>query len=984
MPGQPNACQRFVVEAREHLARMTSAIMALERGDEGYADHLEELLRATHSLKGGAGFSGLSKVERLAHSMETAVENIRDGSTAPTHDVVDVLLFALDRVGALVDDAEHSEGADISEPLERLRPITTANVRSSVAQLRTTAPQQIATKTAAPIVRLAAAPAEFPISERVLDPRKPHAGFLYGIKLDWFQCERGFDLPPLEVARRLERAGVVLDSRMELSGPTLLEDLPHPPLWYWAVVSSPLGPDQFAQQLDVPCAAIVRLESVVNGPRAQAAAAATRPRPATSPGSLRIPVNLIDRMMGLAGELVLVRNQATHATDLANAPARQLMRRLDAITNELQDAALRMRMQPVGTLFDRFPRVVRDVARQLGKQIDLEISGAEVELDKTIIELLADPLMHLVRNCCDHGIETPDQRVRAGKPPGGLIRLSARQERGQIVIEIRDNGRGLDREAIRRKALQQGVKRGEELDRLSERQLYDLILLSGFSTAAQVTELSGRGVGMDVVRTNLEQVGGVVEIDSAPGSGTVFSLRLPLTLAIMPCLLLQSGDERFVLPQRDVEEIVFLDPANRPARIESSNDEEVLRLRGRLLPVARLRETLGRRHPVDTATRVEIVQRYQNTNSSPEPCYVIVLKIGSHRFGLVVDGVLGGAEIVVKPLHTLLRPLGVYGGATILGDGGVALILSGEGIARHSGVAYRTYPEMELLPNAETSDAQALLLFRYGATELLATPLSAVRRVVMIARDRIQQLGDCEMVDVDGAAINVLRLDRFLGVSACPDGASLFLILPRNTAAPVGLLASEIVDTPTQSLNLDEQAYRADGVLGTAMIRGQIAMFLDIDRVVGMWQLARESPRPALPGSSGKRILLVEDTRFFRQLVASYLESDGYEVLTACNGSEGLALLATTAIDLVVSDIEMPEMDGLSLARRLRQIPTFERLPLLALTSLGSEAARAASRAAGFDAHDVKLDRGRFLAAVRELLTRGRAVSIVPGAASHV
>ncbi|HVP10805.1 MAG TPA: chemotaxis protein CheW [Phycisphaerae bacterium] len=983
---ESNARQRFAAEAKEHLARMISALMALERSEADPAAQVAELLRSTHSLKGDAGFSGLVNIEKLAHAMETAAENVRDGRVARSPEVIDSFLFAVDRISALVDDIGHSEEADISVPLERMQAVLTAGTPSAEAATSAETPQPKAAATEVTVVRSAAGSNEFPISHRVLEAWQRHSTFLYGVKFDWFQCEHACRLEPIEVARRMEQAGTVLDSRMELSGPPLREGSPIPPLLYWAIVSSALGPDQFARQLGIPCAAIVRLESVGNEPRAERRAAPpASPKPTAAASSLRIPVSLIDRMMGLAGELVLIRNQAKHSVCEVDTFRRQVIRRLDAITNELQDAALRMRMQPVGTLFDRFPRLVRDLARQLGKQIELEISGTEVELDKAILELLADPLTHLVRNCCDHGIEMPEDRVRLGKTPSGRITLKARQERGQILIQIRDDGRGLDREAIKRKALQQGVKRSDELDRLNDRQLYDLILLSGFSTATKVTDLSGRGVGMDVVRANLEQIGGVVEIDSTAGAGATFTLRLPLTLAIVPCLLLSSRDQRFAIPQRDVEEIVLLDPADGRFRVECGDDEELLRLRGRLLPVARLGEILGHRRPLTSAVRAEIITRQHGPEAAAPLAYVIVVKVGSQRFGLVVDALSGSEEIVVKPLHPLLRPLGVYSGTTILGDGSAALILSVEGLARHSGIAYRPQREEPAALPAAVQEAEqcAVLLFRCGAAELLAMSLDAVRRVVRIRPDQIERVGNRELVNVDGVAINVLRLDHFLNLSSCQARGMLFLIMPRHARAPVGLLASEIVDTPTQPLQLDDQAYRADGVLGSAMIRGQIAIVLDIYRLVEMWKLGYGAPRPALPAQVGKRILVVEDTQFFRQLTAGYLKSDGHDVAVAANGEEGVKMLAAEAFDLVVSDIEMPVMDGLAFARQVRQDSRYERLPMLALSSLSGDKDREAAIAAGFDAYEVKINRQTLLAKVGELLAQGRSTMISRGGPLH-
>lgn len=987
MATDPSQHQRFVVEAREHLATLTASIVALERGESDPTDHVNTILRATHSLKGGAGFSGLTKIEQLAHAMETAIENIRDGHVAASAGVIDTLLFALDRVSALVDDVEHSQAADISLSLERLQPLL------EVGTIPTGPPQEVivtllrqSTETTA-LAHLTATANEFPVSSQVLDAWKRHASFLYGVKLDWFDCERQLGIVPLEVVRRLEQVGTVLDSRMEPSGPSLTVGLPTPPLWLWTIVSSAMRPEQFAQALAIPCAAIVRLENVANNARDwQTKGPVSGAKPPATAGSLRIPVSLIDQMMSLAGELVLVRNQATRAAESTAAPQRQLLRRLDALTNEMQDAALRMRMQPVGTLFDRFPRLVRDLARQLGKQIDLEISGADVALDKTVLEMLADPLTHLVRNSCDHGIESPDQRLRAGKRPNGLIRLTARQERGQIIIQIQDDGKGLDREAIKRKALQEGIRQREELDQLGERQIYELILLSGFSTASQVTDLSGRGVGMDVVRTNLEQIGGVIELDSTFGEGTVCTLRLPLTLAILPCLLLSSDGRQFAIPQRDVDEVVMLKPGDAKVRIECAENEEVLRLRGQLVAVIRLGEVLRRREPFTPQTRAEMIARYHGGSAAPPKLsYVIIVRTSSQRFGILVEAVLGSEEIVVKPLHPLLRPLGVYGAATILGDGGVALILNGEGLARHAGIAQRTTrSESSRLP-VPTLPAETVkvLLFRYGPSELLAAPLSDVRRIVSIRPEQIERVGHRELVSVDGIPTSVVRLDRFLDLSACETAHSLFLILPAGATAPVAYLASEIVDTPNIHMQLDERAYRADGVLGSALVRGQIAIFLDLCRLMEMWRLENAPGPSALPGQIRKRILVVEDTQFFRRLIASYLESQGHEVVVAVNGSDGIEKLQATTFDLAVSDIEMPEMDGLAFARHVRRDARFDPMPLLALTSLSGEADKEKALASGFDAYEVKLHYQSFLDAVQALLTGGRPSAIVPGASFH-
>jgi two-component system chemotaxis sensor kinase CheA len=957
--------QRFVTEAREHLAVMSAAMIALERdgggqgGDRGDGAHplIEQLLRAAHSIKGGAGFTGRRNIQQLAHAFETAVECIRDGRVSRGPEAVDTLLAALDRITALVDDADRSDEADISEPLARLRGLT----EHGSTALATTA-----------------SPREFEMSERLRAAWPADSAFLYGVKLDWSQCERQLGMPPLAVIERLERAGRVLESRTRLSGPALAEGVPRPPFWCLGVVASSAPLEAFVKVLDIPCAVVVQLSQ-----KTPEAATPERPKPPTVetarqpvPTSLRVSVPLVDRMMALAGELVLVRNQALRSIDPVNSPPqRRLLRRLDSITDELQDAALRMRAQPVGTLFDRYPRLVRDLARQLGKQIEVRISGAEVELDKTIVELLADPLTHLIRNCCDHGIETPEQRLAAGKSPGGQIHLSARQERGQIVIEIRDDGRGIDVQAIKRKAVEHGVKRADELERMSDRQVFGMILLSGFSTAKQVTDLSGRGVGMDVVKTNLDQIGGVVEIDSGAGRGSVFTLRLPLTLAIMPCLLLGSDGQCYGVPQRDVEEIVLLGDANSRRRIERNHEGEVLRWRGRLLPVARVREMLARSGPFDAGALAEVAQRHECDGAATSRGYAAVVRLGSRRFVIAFDEVLGSENIVVKPLHPLLRPLGIYAATTILGDGRVALIFSGEGVARHSGILDRaTVETVESLPSStEGAVAEPVLLFRCGREELLAVRMDSVRRVVTISPDQIEHIGDRELINVGGAATNILRLDRLLRLSSCTDGSRMFLLLPRAQRAPLGLLISEIVDTPTLEWQLDSTAYQADGVLGSMMVRGgEIALVIDLERIAQIWEQVHRPARRLRPDRTAARILVVDDTQFFQKVVGEHLRGEGYDVKLVDDGRAALAALRAEPFDLVVSDIEMPVMDGHALARAVRGEESLKRIPLVALTTLDTPASRAAAAESGFDAYEVKLNRETLLETVGKLLELSR------------
>jgi two-component system, chemotaxis family, sensor kinase CheA len=857
------AVHEFVSEAKEHLANVVQDLLTLEqRPGEADAECLNRLLRAMHSIKGGAGFVGCRTIEQLAHSMENMLELLPRTGAGLDAAVVDTLLAGTDRIQALVDDAQRSNQADVDDIMQRLG-------------------------------QCLAEPAPAVADRPSVEPASP---------------------PP----------------------------------------SSP--------------SAVTAVGSTTSGGE-----------PSTGPdrsATVRIAVPLVDRLMTLAGELVLVRNQALRSIESGDAAIRPVLQRLDALTSQLQGAVTQTRMQPVGNLFARFPRTVRDMARQMGKSIELEMGGTEVELDKSVLELLSDPLTHLIRNCCDHGLETAEQRVRAGKQATGRIVLNARQQGGQICIEIRDDGRGIDAEQIRRKVLESGLRTAADLTRLSDKETLGLITLPGFSTACEVTDLSGRGVGMDVVKTNLDRLGGTLEIDSTPGQGTTFSLRVPLTLAIIPCLLVRVQDQCYAIPQKDLEELVCLHPQQGQARIESTLEQEVVRLRGRLLPLVRLSEVLEHPQPFDVQTREAIVRKHRSEAAT----LFAVVKVGERRFGLIVDEILKNEEIVVKPMHGLLKPLTCFSGATILGDGQVALILNMEGIVHHAGVRYGEHVEQEVADDRpQRGETAPVLLFRYGADEQFAVPLAMIRRLVRVDPERIERVGSREFLQVDGEATRLLRLDQVLPVSAAAPVHPLFLLLPKNIGRPLGLLATSIIDTDALPARIERDAFRADGVVGSAVLRGRMTMLLDLCR------LAQRSDQTDTTGMSSSasdarvrrsRILVIDDTEFFRELVRDYLEEAGYEAVSVADGAQAIRELEQSPFDLVVSDIEMPAMDGWTLAKTLRQRPEFARLPLLALTTLSSGADRDRAKSCGFDGYEVKLDRQQFLRTVAALL--GKQSEAVP------
>jgi two-component system chemotaxis sensor kinase CheA len=943
--------EEFVNQAREHLGALEQLLVAIERTDQQVAtrEALDACLRIVHSLKGDAGFLGLTAIRTLSDAMETALEAQRDSGNPLPPFFIENVLRARDRLASLVDDLENSNGADLGEIQTRLA-------------------SSLSNPEVEPRVGVAAGDLA---AER--EPSVPIA-----IDLEAWQRATGRSLVAL--FGDIERIGTLEERKLDLKPGDLGQRLPGGPILFRATLRTPLSSSevierlglagatgqmaQGAGQISVP--AIGTVSAIEHSPPTTAArrsAAIDEERSA----SLRIKVELLDRLMTLVSELTLLRNQSLLACADDDGPLRPIVQRLSAVTSSLQDTVLRTRMQPVSNLFGKFPRVVRDLGRQLGKQVDVAIVGRDVELDKTILEQLADPLTHLVRNSVDHGIETPASRIAAGKPATGQLTLAASHEDGQVRIEIRDDGRGIDPLAIRAKAIAMRLKTEAELDRMSTRELYSLILLPGFSTASQVTDVSGRGVGMDVVRTNIELLEGSLSIDSQPGVGTAMIIRLPLTLAIIPCLIVVVAGERYAIPQRELEEVVCIHPGLK-GRIEEANDTEFYRLRDRLLPIIRLSEVFERRRPFTPLVRAEIVGRYAEFNRAPTRSqYFVVVRQEEKRFGLLVDDIGGTEEIVVKPMNTALRRVGIFSGATIMGDGRVALIANVPGIIQHARVNFETQ-----LSNAPTAPRSAsavhrFLLFEYGPNEQFAMPLMQIRRIEPFDPARIEVMGNHEYFNIGGVATRILRLDRVVTVSSCPPERTTHLVLPRFAREPTGIAISRIVDSESLALELQPPPNAEKGILGTGLARGRLTLFVDsgglVDRLLE--PAAAVAPRTRL-GQIKARILLVDDTPFFRETIGRSLSDAGYDVAAAIHGHDAIDMLARETFDMVVSDIEMPVMDGWTFARQAREQGF--RGPLLALSSLSKLENEAKARSCGFDAYEEKLNPDRLIQTVEQML----------------
>ena len=546
-------------------------------------------------------------------------------------------------------------------------------------------------------------------------------------------------------------------------------------------------------------------------------------RSALSECNVRVDVSLLDKLMNLVGELVLARNQVLQFTATQeNMNFQATSQRLNLITTELQAGVMKTRMQPIGNIWSKFPRVVRDLSLACGKNVRLEMQGKETELDRTIIEAIKDPLTHIVRNSVDHGIECYEKREAAGKTPEGTLLLRAFHEGGQVIIEISDDGGGINTERVKQKAHERGLISADQIARMSEREILNLIFLPGFSTAEKISNVSGRGVGMDVVRTNIEKIGGTVDIQSQFGQGTTLRIKIPLTLAIIPALIVASGDDRYAIPQVNLVELVRLEGDQAVSGIESIHGAPVYRLRGRLLPLIYLNKALG-------------LDQREMKGESPA-INIVVVHADDRQFGLIVDDIHDTEEIVVKPLSKQLKSVSVFAGATIMGDGKVALILDVMGLAQQGhAVGEARGRAMKAAEHDAAADEQkqTLLLFSLGESRRLAIPLSAVARLEEFPHDIIEHSGDQEVVQYRGQIMPLLRLSKILGAapSAERPDVPLQVIVYSENKRSVGLVVDHILDIVEQVLTVQRRGGGL-GLTGTAVVGERVTQLLDIQAII--------------------------------------------------------------------------------------------------------------------------------------------------------
>lgn len=758
--------QEFLVESHENLDQLDTDLIALEQ-EPGSRPLLGSIFRTIHTIKGTSGFLAYSKLEAVTHVGESLLSRLRDGELLLDPEMTSVLLEMVDAVRGLLGsiEAHGVEGdpdhTDLIARLTALQTLPTKDATAAVPQQRQTAEDQ------------ATSQEEPPVAEVVV----PRLGEVL--------VESG-------VAAPADVLAAVLDQTLGGDDRKLGEIL---------VAKGN------AQQSDVDTA----LETQGDVRRSVA------------DSSIRVDVDLLDALMTLVGELVLTRNQIIqHAATREDADLVRSSQRLNLIASELQEGVMKTRMQPIDSVWSKIPRVVRDLSVTCGKQVRVEMEGKETELDRTILESTKDPLTHLVRNAVDHAIETPEERVAAGKDPEGRLLLRAFHEGGQVNIEITDDGKGIDPAVIGAKALEKGLVTADQLGRMSPREIVNLVFLPGFSTAAQVTNVSGRGVGMDVVKTNIERIGGTIDVQSVVGRGTTFRIKIPLTLAIIPALTVTCAGDRYAIPQVSLLELVRLEGDAVAAGVEQIQGAPVYRLRGNLLPLVYLDREL--------AVGPGELDRQRDT------LFIVVLQADDRQFGLVVDDVCNTEEIVVKPLGKQLKGIPSYAGATILGDGKVALILDVLAVAQRSNVLLtgrdRGVGDRGLRGDTGASEVESLLVVGLGEGRRMGIPLAMVTRLEDFALDTIERVGSREVVQYRGQILPLIRLSSFLGIGGYGEPSpTVQVVVYSENGRSVGLVVEQILDIAEQAITARSDL-ESHGLLGSAVVQDHITELLDVRQAI--------------------------------------------------------------------------------------------------------------------------------------------------------
>ncbi len=815
--GDSEIVKDFLVESYENLDRLDRDLVGLEKNPRD-KEALAGVFRTIHTIKGTCGFLGFNKLEKVAHVGENLLTRLRDGQLTLNPERTTALLGMVDAVRQMLKEIQSTgQDGEVDYP----------ELRERLTRLQTPAAGDAGSAPAAAVLLPPPGPVELKLeskpAEKLETPTSPQEKHSVPATVEPAlpqvvpaaeSRKRGDDSKRKPTRGKI--GGVLVDR-----GAVKAEDIA------LALQEQEKGDARRIGEILVGSGA-AKHDDILAAQQVLDAKLRDTPQE-----TIRVGINVLDKLMTLVGELVLARNQLLQISNtVEDASLQAVSQRMNLIATELQGEVMKTRLQPLGNIWGQFPRTVRDVALGCGKEVNIEMEGKETELDKTIIEAIKDPLTHLVRNSVDHGIELPEVRAKAGKDRTGRLILRAFHEGGQVNIEITDDGAGLNVDRIRKKALERAVITSEQAARMSEREIFNLIFLPGFSTAEKVTNVSGRGVGMDVVKTNVEKIGGTVDVQSALGKGTTVRVKIPLTLAIIPALVVTCGGDRYAIPQVSLLELVRLEADEVAKGIELVHGAPVYRLRGRLLPLIYLSRELKLAADVRSAAETDGAVN------------IVVLQADDRQFGLVVDQINDTEEIVVKPLRKQLKTVKTFAGSSIMGDGKVALILDVLGLAQRASVVSETRDRAltaKATDSAAKTDKQTFLLFAGPGDSRMAIPLSALARLEEFPVAQVEMSGSQWVTQYRGQILSLIRLNvvmeerrnRLRALQAPPtaDSGPIQVLVLQHEGRSFGLVVDKILDIVEDRADVKSAATRAS-VLYSVLIGDRVTELLDIPAIL--------------------------------------------------------------------------------------------------------------------------------------------------------
>ena len=1011
--------QELKAESLELLDAAEKSLLALDEGAP-FTAHFDSVFRAFHSIKGAAGMMEQTTLERHTHQLETILVGFKQAAAIPK-DHINLFLRGIDAARAILDGEnvqfDYTPGAESApvQPAPAPSPVQALELPESAMQEFVSECEEIVERVSAELLLLEKGDLSNTNVNHFFRDVHSLKGSAYlfsfnrlgdiahGMESSLDKIRNGTHRPTQKLVNLLFESVKLIEQLVDAIKTGSSFDAFEPEIVkvtralalhaeHLEPVAEAKAPDTAAIPAAPAAAPVAVSEHAPAAPVQNAAAGPASGEPGASrdgdgSGTIRVPVPLLDHLMTLVGEMVLVRNQVIQFSNRSEDPEfLSMSKRLNVVTSEIQGEMMKTRMQPLSNVVGKFNRVVRDLSQELKKNIQLVLTGAETELDKSLLEAIKDPLTHIVRNSCDHGIEPSDVRRKSGKPDAGTIQIKSYHEGGQVVIEVTDDGKGLNPDVLVKKGIEKGLVTQTQAAKMTEKEIFDLIFAPGFSTAAAVTSVSGRGVGMDVVRTNIERIGGTIDLSSKTGAGTSIKIKIPLTLAIVPALIVRSGDDTFAIPQLNLEELVRVDSsAEQENRIEMLHGAPVYRLRGSILPLIDLNQILG-------------IASGGAAAASRDSANIAVLSGEQGSFGLIVDEVLDTADIVVKPINRLLKSIQVYAGATVLGDGTIGLILDVPGLARigqiarhHANITKSEAAEKER--QRKSVENQDFLLFQLASPTKHAIPLSYVNRLEEFPASSVELSGSKRVIRYRNSILPLVSANEMMdyGSTASVKKETLKVIVIQRTGSLFGIEVDDILDTLSTPIEADSNFVTNPAIFGNLNTEEELIVVLDPFALISkafpesFKQLAavEEAPRvvtppplskfrPQVDPARPKKILLVEDTAFFRKAIRIVLEKSGFEVHIATDGQDAIEILnrQDTIFDMVISDIEMPRMNGFQLASTLRNHPVHSRLPLLAVSSRADRQYLIDGKKAGFDIYLEKLKPNLLLSSISELLDR--------------